>query len=164
MLDEAKIIIKKLKKGGIPQYILEQLVRGDEKLSRLHITKDYRIILPDYNNCEVTMGPLPKTVFFFYLRHKEGVCFKDLCEYREELTEIYKEVKGDLYSASEAKISIDDITNPTKNSINENCSRIRKAFISKFDEHLARNYFVVGKRTEKKMITLSRDMVTWDVE
>ncbi len=163
MLDEAKIIIKKLKKGGIPQYILEQLVRGDEKLSRLHITKDNRIILPDYNNCEITMGPLPKTVFLFYLHHEEGVCFKDLPGYKEEMMNIYRIVKGGSYSLSEAKASIDDITDPTKNSINENCSRIRKAFISKFDEHLARNYFVVGKRTEKKMITLPRDMVTWDV-
>ncbi len=162
MLDEAKIIIKKLKKGGIPQYILEQLVRGDEKLSHLHITKDNRIILPDYNNCEVTMGPLPKTVFFFYLRHQEGVCFKDLSDHKEELTNIYRIVKGGSYSTSEAKISIDNLTNPTNNSINENCSRIRKAFISKFNERLAQNYFVVGDRTEPKRITLPRDLVEWD--
>lgn len=108
------------------------------------------------------MGPLPKTVFFFFLRHKEGVRFKELSDYRNELMEIYKTVKGNLYSAPEAKASIDDITNPTKNAINENCSRIRKAFISKFDERLAQNYFVVGRRTEEKMISLPRNLVIWD--
>ncbi len=162
LLDEAKTIINKLKRRGVSEYVLRQLIYGEEKLSRLHVTKDYRIFLPDYGNCEITMGPLPKTVFFFFLRHKEGVRFKELSDYRDELMEIYKTVKGNLYSASEAKASIDDITNPTKNAINENCSRIRKAFISKFDERLAQSYYVTGRRTEKKQITLPGDMITWD--
>ena len=37
--------------------------------------------------------------------------------------------------------SIDDVSEPTKNAVNEKCSRISEAFIKHFDESLAQNYF-----------------------
>ncbi len=162
MLDEAKSIVEKLRKSGVEEYVLEQMILGEQKLSHLHITKDYRIFLTDYDNTEITMGPLPKTVFLFFLRHEEGVRFKYLVDYKEELKDLYHDIVKDFYSESSATLSIDNLTNPTNNSINENCSRIRKAFISKFNERLAQNYFIVGDRTEAKRITLPRNLVVWD--
>lgn len=50
--------------------------------------------------------------------------------------------------------SIEDVTNPLLNSINEKCARIRSAFVKEFDESLAKNYFVTGERGEAKKITL----------
>ena|GEM_PF-3897913 len=53
-------------------------------------------------------------------------------------------------------------TDPLNNSINEKCARIREAFLLKFHEGLAENYFVTGKRGEPKMIKLSRDLIKWE--
>ena len=58
--------------------------------------------------------------------------------------------------------SIEDVTNPLLNSINEKCARIRGAFLEQFDEHLAKNYFITGKRGEAKKITLPRNLVVWE--
>ena len=51
---------------------------------------------------------------------------------------------------------------PTNNSIHEKLSRIRQAFIARFEEDLAENYFIIGARGEAKRIKLPREMVTWE--
>ena len=43
-----KAMAEKLRLRGIDAYILEKLIREEVKLSRLVITKDYRILLRDY--------------------------------------------------------------------------------------------------------------------
>jgi hypothetical protein len=58
--------------------------------------------------------------------------------------------------------SIDDVTNPTLNSINEKCARIRAAFLSQFDEYMAKSYYVDGLRGEVKKIALPRSLVVWE--
>ena len=50
LLREIEWRIKDLKQRGISVYILEQLINKPEKLSRLVITSDYRIILREYND------------------------------------------------------------------------------------------------------------------
>ena len=54
-----------------------------------------------------------------------------------------------------------DVTNPFNNSINEKCARIREAFLSKFDEHLARYYYIDGHKGEPKRIALPTDLIEW---
>ncbi len=157
--------IEKLRQKGVESALIEQLFKNrKQKLSRMHITKDFRIYLPDYFGTEIRMTPLPKALFFLYLKHPEGIMFSYLPDFREELMEIYKRVKGltdDSYSVLK---SIEDVTDPLKNSINEKCSRIREAFVSKFDEHLACYYFVDGERGEVKRIKLPRTLVKYDPE
>ena len=60
--------------------------------------------------------------------------------------------------------SIEDVTNPTLNSINEKCARIRAAFVGQFDEYMAKSYYVDGQRGEPKKIALSRDLVVWEAD
>ena len=103
LLREIEWRIKDLKQRGISVYILEQLINKPEKLSRLVITSDYRIILPDYNDMEISMTPLVKAVYLLFLRHLEGIIFKHLMDYRDELKDIYKKNKGrqmDFYADS----------------------------------------------------------------
>jgi len=143
--------------------VFKSLFKFDDtvKLSRLTITKDYRIFLPDYHNLEITMTPLPKAVYFLFLMHPEGILFKHLPDYRDELMNIYKHISNREMLRDMEK-SIDDVTNPTKNAINEKCSRIREAFIRHFDESVAKNYFITGFRSEPKKIALDRQLVTWE--
>ena len=73
------------------------------------------------------------------------------------------QVRRHLRNFSERAIqSIEDVTNPCLNSINEKCARIRGAFVSHFDEDLARHYYIYGMRGEPKKISLPRDLVIWE--
>ena len=125
------------------------------------ITSDYRILLPDYNNMEIQMTPLVKAVYLLFLRHPEGIIFKHLMDYRDELKDIYKKIKGDRWIFTQTR-SVNDATNPMKNSINEKCARVREAFVTRFDERLAKHYIITGERGEPKRITLPQDLIEWE--
>lgn len=58
------------------------------RLSRLVVTEDYRFVLEDYHK-EVELQPVHKTVYLLFLAHPEGIEFKRLAEYREELMDEY---------------------------------------------------------------------------
>lgn len=161
LMEEVRERINKLRQRGIAEYLLEQLIHPDNRLSRLVITKDWRIILPDYNDMEIKMEPLVKAVYLLFLRHSEGIAFKQLPDYREELTEIYNQLKPSGLT-DKALQSIEDVTNPMLNSINEKCARIRAAFVGQFDEYMAKSYYVDGQRGEAKKIALPRNLVTWE--
>ena len=152
--------VNKLKQKGIAQYVLEKLIYAPIEPSRMVITADYRILLPDYNNIEIEMTPLVKAVYFLFLRHPEGIPFKHLGDYREELRDIYCDVCGG-WLTDKMERSVEAATDPFNNSINEKCARIREAFISKFEESLIEPYIVRGKRGEPKGISLPREMVEW---
>jgi len=160
MIQEIRERVERLRLEGIKEEILLSLIRQDVRLSKLVVTADYRILLPDYDNMEIVMSPLPKAVFLLFLRHEEGIVFKCLVDYRDELQRIYTQVSGRV-SANVIDKSLDAVCDPTQNAINEKCARIREAFVSRFDERLARNYFVTGKRGEPKSITLPRELVEW---
>lgn len=161
LIDEIKERIAKLRQRGISQYILEQLIHPDDRLSRLVITKDFQILLPDYNNMEIKMEPLVKAVYLLFLNHPEGIYFKHLPDYREELAHIYNKVRP-MGMNDRTLRSIKDVTNPMLNSINEKCARIRGAFVGRFDDHMARHYYVDGLRGEAKKIALPRNLVVWE--
>ena len=158
LAEEIRERIKELRRRGVQLNMLNEFVEEKPTLSRMVITKDYRIYLLDYNNIEITMSPLPKSVFLLFLRHPEGIPFKQLTDYREELLDIYKEV-GNRVVERNVRNSIRDITDPTNNSINEKCARIREAFLKHFDTPYAKNYYITGKRGEPKKITLPRELV-----
>lgn len=161
LLEDMDVRVKKLRAKGLNEWTFRSLFKTKAQLSRLIITKDYRIMLPDYNDIEVKMEPLVKAVFFLFLKHPKGIVFKELADYREELQNIYKSLKPMGLSKRTIQ-SIEDVTNPLLNSINEKCARIRSAFVKEFDESLAKNYFVTGERGEAKKIILPRDLVIWE--
>ncbi len=161
LLDEVRERIEKLEQRGISRNLLLRYLGKEPELSRIVITKDFRIVLPDYNNMEIKMEPINKAVYLLFLRHPEGIIFKHLPDYRKELANLYQLIKP--HGLNERAIrSIEDVTNPCLNSINEKCARIRGAFVSKFDDHLARQYYIFGYRGEPKKIILPRDMVVWE--
>lgn len=161
LIDEVRERIKKLEEYGIGKKLLLKLLEEKPKLSRLVVTQDMRILLPDYNNMEIKLEPINKAVYLLFLRHPEGIMFKYLPDYRKELAEIYQKIKP-LGLNERALRSIEDVTNPCLNSINEKCARIRGAFISQFDDEIATHYYIYGWRGEAKKISLPRDLVIWE--
>lgn len=135
-------------------------LKNQVKYSRLTITKEMAVMLTDYNK-EVKMEPLTKAVYLLFLKHPEGIAFKYLPDYRNELAEIYSMIKPLGLNDRTAK-SIEDVTNPLQNSINEKCSRIKAAFQSVVDTSLVDQYYITGKGGEIKRITLPRKLVVWE--
>lgn len=160
LIKEIQERVDRLHQKGISEEILSRILHRSNKLSRLVITKDKKILLPDYG-MEIKLPALPKAVYILFLRHLEGIPFKHLPSYRKELSKIYEELRHGPLSERE-KQSVDDVTNPLNNSINEKCARIREAFLSKFDEHLARRYYIDGKRGEPKLISLPKNFIEWE--
>jgi hypothetical protein len=161
-LKEAEEMIKNLLLKGCPTDLILSWLNQNVKLSRLRITKHYKILLVDYDK-EIKMGPLPKTVFLFFLRHPEGVMFTHLQDYRQELKEIYGRVciNDDLEKMEQ---SIDRLTDPFDNSICEKCAAVKKAFVMNVSDTVAKNYYINGSQGEKKGISLDRNLVQWECE
>ncbi len=131
------------------------------KLSRLHITEKKAIVLEDFDRKEVKMDTLTKAVFLLYLRYPEGIRYKELSDYQQELEEIYSSITGreDLDSIRK---SVADLCDPLNNSINEKVSKVKKAFRDVVDDHVARFYYIDGKKGTAKRIALDRDFVLWE--
>ena len=131
------------------------------KFSRITITKDCAVLLTDYDNKEVKMEPMTKAIFLLYLKHPEGIAFKQLPDYRKELADIYERIKP--YGLNDRVLkSIEDVTNPVLNSINEKCSRVKAAFLPFVDASLVDHYYIIGKGGEEKKIILPRNLVIWE--
>jgi hypothetical protein len=92
------------------------------------------------------------------LQNPDGVRLKELSNHRDELIEIYTKV-GNRLDMVQVKKSINDLIDATSNSVNEKCSRIKEAFISKVDNSIAQHYYITGNRNENKRITLDRSLV-----
>lgn len=161
LMTEIRERVEKLRQRGVGEHLLMELIRPKKKLSQLLITKDYRLFLSDYNNMEIKMEPLVKAVYLLFLNHPEGILFKHLPDYREELTQIYIRLKPNGMS-DKVRHSIEDVTNPLLNSINEKCARIRGAFVGQFDDWLSKHYYIDGMRAKAKKIDLPRDLVVWE--
>ena len=159
LLDEIEAIKVKY---GITIEELEAVLSYRVKLSHLRITRHKEIILDDFDHREVKMDALTKSIFLLYLKHPEGIRYKELCDHRSELEEIYLSISGRSDMDSIRK-SIDDLTDPiTSNSINEKVSRAKKAFREVVDVRIARFYFIDGRQGAAKRIALDRSLVIWE--
>ncbi|MBR2102488.1 MAG: hypothetical protein IJ928_07035 [Prevotella sp.] len=158
---------------GVP--LLEELrieaARG--RLSKLVIKKDFTMLLPGYGNQEVELQPIHKAVYLLFLAHPEGIEFKRLANYRDELARLYM-ATAKIMDKNKILETVDHLTNPLDNAINEKCSRIKQVFSKLMDEYSASYYIISGHTTKHvagssrvwferlKVITLPRELVVWE--
>jgi hypothetical protein len=137
----------------------KESVEKNSQLSHLSIDENYKIVLTDFGSIEIKMHSLPKAVFILFLRYPDGIRFKELYMYKNELHEIYNKLtnKSDKNVIDRA---IDDLVDMTNPSINQKCARIREAFRNYLDEDIAQFYFISGANGEPKMIKLPRHLMT----
>ena len=160
LLDEVKDKVRKLKAYGVDEADIVAAVNEEELFPQLVVTEDYKVILADEANTEVKMEPLVKAVYLLFLSHPEGIVLKCLPDFRKELTQLYLLLRP-AGLTDRVLQSIEDVTNPTLNSINEKCTRIRKEFSKILPRSVARYYAISGKRGEAKKIDLVRANVIW---
>ena len=141
---------------------LEIMADVSPVISRLRIEwvskYDFQILLPDYGNMVVDMPRLPKALYYFFLKHPEGVLLNSLADYKDELRSIYQRIsnKGDK---EEIIKNIDRLVDPLDNSVNVNCSRIKSAFVKLIDDRMAKHYYITGWRGQVKKVTLSTELI-----
>ena len=143
-----------LKAIGVPMLEELRIEAAKGQLSRLVITKDYRFVLADYDNREVELQPVHKAVHLLFLAHPEGIEFKRLADYREELTRYYM-ATAKMMDKEKIIEGVDHLVNPLDNAINEKCSRIKKAFLELMDEYRA-SYYIISSHTQKHIAGSSR--------
>jgi hypothetical protein len=159
-------LLKQMRQYDIPahqdvnKFIAEIQHPENNRLSPVIIGSTGKIILKDFKK-EVELTPLQKTVFIFFLLKEEGIMFKNLPQYKNELMSIYSKVSNRT-SMDTIRKSIDDLVNPYSNSMSEKCSRIKEAFIKCMDDRVARYYYVTGDRSEPKRILLDRKLVVFE--
>ena len=183
MATELKTLVAELQAAGRTDLLLQAIGVGvleqlkmeaaRRRLSHLHITRDYRFLLVDMDHREVELQPVHKAVYLLFLAHPEGIEFKRLADYREELTDYYLKTAR-LMDKEKIRESIDHLVNPLDNAINEKCSRIKSVFLTLMDEYAA-SYYIISGHTQKlvtgssrvwfqrlKVITLPRQLVSFE--
>jgi hypothetical protein len=159
-------LLKQMREYDIPahqeikKFIAEIQYPEEKRLSPVIISSTGKIILKDFRK-EVELTPLQKTVFIFFLLKEEGIMFKNLPQYKNELMSIYSKVSNRT-SMETIRKSINDLVNPYSNSMSEKCSRIKEAFIKCMDDRVARYYYITGYRSEPKRIILDRKLVVFE--
>ena len=106
---------------------LEVIIGYTVKLSKMKITRNRSIIMTDFGNREIKMDHLTKMVYFFYLKHPEGVRFKEVDNYREQLIHIYMGITG-RDDPQEIRNSVIGHIDPLGSGLRISASRIKKAF------------------------------------
>ena len=182
MADELKRLVQQLEAEGRTDLVLQalgvsmieklRLEAAKRKLLPLRITRDYRFLVGQQ---EVELQPVHKAVYLLFLAHPEGIEFKRLSDYREELTRYYM-ATAKLLDKEKIVDGVAHLVNPLDNAINEKCSRIKKVFMELMDEYSA-SYYIISGHTQKhiagsarvwyerlKVITLPRALVINETE
>jgi hypothetical protein len=160
LLNKIKDIVRKLKAYGVSDEDIVAVMKEEDEFPQLMVTEDYKIVLCGEESLEVKMEPLLKAVYLLFLSHPKGIVLKYLPDYREELMALYLLLRPSGMTERVQK-SIMDVTNPTLNSINEKCTRIRKIFSELLPVSIAGYYAITGKRGEPKKIDIVRSNVIW---
>lgn len=168
--DELRRLYKQVEKT-VPGYIikkaLKELLKSNEVISTLLITGQGRIFLPQYNNIEIRLMPKAKALYFLFLKHPEGICFKDLPDHRDELARYYRRFarSGSPEAIEEA---IDYMVYVLSGDADVQRTRIKsaikEAFTGQICEMYAQNYTIEGTKGQLMKVNLPEDKIVWELD
>jgi len=126
--------------------------------SKLSIGRGGRIYLTDYENIEIRMPAMEKALYLLFLKYPDGIYISSLCDYREELYEIYSHIST-RGMREDMVTRINELTNALNDQVSVKLSRIKRAFTDAIGVSLADHYIIQGENAERKKIKLSRNLV-----
>ncbi len=161
---QAQILDYVTKYQANPSQLMQTLIEGKfiigNKLSPLVINNDMKIVLPHYNEVEVKMPAMLRSIYILFLKHPEGIALRDIADYRADLENIYAVVMPGR-NEEKAQATINNLFDPTSNTLNEYLSKIKRCFKSCIiDDELADKYCITGKRGEPYRINLNPALIT----
>lgn len=126
---------------------------------RLLIDEKYDIWLEQNGRkTAVSMTPLCKALYLFFLQNPQGVTLYELQNHQQQLLEIYKKIscKHD-YNCMQDHIG--RLVHKLDNSVHEKISRIKGIFNNLLAQEFAQWFYIKGRRRHEKGIALPRNMV-----
>ena len=143
-----------------PKDLMAELLRGKVVVGapgRVLINGDMKIVLPEYDEMEISMPAMCRTLYILFMKKRKqgkGIVLKNIDEYRDEIVDIYGLVKP---GANDERVqqTVDNLCNPMSESLNQMISRINSCIRSVItDQNLARDYCISGNRGEPYSIGL----------
>lgn len=144
-----------------PQDLVAELLRGKVIVGqpgRVLVNGDMRIVMPEYDELEIEMPAMCRTLYILFLKHRwqggNGIVLKNLDEYREEILDIYGLVKP---GANERRVmrTVDNLCDPLSDSLNQTISRINRCIRNVItDKELSKDYCITGERGQEYGILL----------
>ena len=144
-----------------PKELVAELLQGKiivGQPGRLLVNGDMKIVLPEYDEMEIKMPVMCRTVYILFLKLRkqgaDGIVLKNIDEYRGEIQDIYGMVKP---GANERRValSVDNLCDPLSDSLNQTISRINRCIRNVItDKELARDYCITGERGQEYGILL----------
>lgn len=132
--------------------------RRDETI---RITRDLRIMLPGRGGEEIRMRPITKSVFLLFLRHPEGIRFKEIGDYEEELAGYYSKLSRHT-DLEQFNSSLRRVLGQEDCTLSIAASRLTSKMKSVFGDGLWERYSIRGAAGEAKAISLDRKYVIWE--
>lgn len=159
-----RVTLSRLKEKGVTDQDIAELIKVErQRVSRLKVTSDLQLLLVDYR-AEIKLEPLHRAIYLLFLRHPEGIRYKELPDYREELAAIYHSMKRNTQARKKVERSIIDVTDPLCHSIIEKCGRINSIIRHTIPIDVAGEYMIQGEKGEIRRISLDRNLLVWENE
>ena len=151
-----------------PRQVMTTMLEGKVLLGqepgRLLVNGDMKIVLPDYDEMEIKMSAMCRTLYILFMKRRvqenAGFELRNIDQFRDEIVDIYCLVKP---GANEERVcrSVDNLCDPYSNALNETISKVN-GFIKKCipDRSLQQQYLITGVRGGEYAIGLSPEMMS----
>ena len=144
-----------------PKELMAELLRGKVVVGRpgrILVNGDMKIILPDYDEMEIEMPAMCRTLYILFMKRRlqgGGIVLKNMDEHRDEILNIYSMVKP---GANRKRVAhtVDNLCNPLSESLNQTISKVNRRIKDVItDKELVKMYIITGKKGEPYSIGLS---------
>ena len=148
--------------------MLKAMLQDDKVISTVVIDNPRTLKLPEYN-MEIRMAPATMAFYLLFLKHPEGIRFKELIGHRDELYKLYAFTTKSGNKAAIAR-TVDVMVSQLDGNQDIQRSRIksaiRKSIEARFSEYLARWYYLDGKRGDLMKVAVAGEpgKVIWKVD
>lgn len=126
----------------------------------LYIDKNYSIRMGDKDGLGMPLRPMVKALFILFLKHPEGILFKQRGRYQKELEEIYGVVAPGV-SKDVIIRRVERLVNLEDNTFSENASVLNAKMSAMFPEAMADSYKIQGNNGLPRRIPLNPLFVHW---
>ena len=137
-----------------PKDLMAELLRGKVVVGhpgRVLVNGDMKIVLPDYDEMEIEMPAMCRTLYILFMKRRlqgGGIVLKNIDEYRDEIINIYSMVKP---GASEYRVTqtVNNLCDPFSDSLNQMISKVNRCIKNVVtDKVLASQYIIKGRKGE----------------